>query len=92
MRRDSAVAREEGDRIGESGAGDLRRLVRGIAISVARSCAHKAHIGTPLQCARQCAQTRPKNHQSAANANQVSNKKTGLKSSISGPFCNPWPP
>jgi hypothetical protein len=33
-----------------------------------------------LQCARQCAQTRSEVHQSAANANQGINKKTGLKS------------
>src|SRR5262249_18993718 len=30
---------------------------------------------TPLQCARRCAQTRSEDHQSAANANQGTNKK-----------------
>jgi hypothetical protein len=34
----------------------------------------KAHIDTGRQCARQCAQTRSKDRQSAANANQAANK------------------
>jgi hypothetical protein len=33
-----------------------------------------------LQCARQSAQNRSEDHQAAANANQRTNKKTGLKS------------
>ena len=58
MGRNSAVARDEGDRVGESGAGDLRRLVRGIAISVVHVCPQGTHWHR-LPCAQECAKLSP---------------------------------